>query len=130
MYKKKNKDSLKMLKKHFNVAEEDAEDEYENEDKASPPATFLPRRQKEDDYEEDEDEDDDESHRDVMDTDDEIEEGGEDAFEDRSNNDMRSYPEDESEIMEDEGMIKPSKAQRKKMSAVEIAKRITRKSHM
>ncbi len=126
---------LSGLKRHFRVdedemADEEAEEEYENEDKASPPATFLPRRKKEYNDEDSDEKDDDPYDGDVMDNEDEIEEGGRDYLENRSNNNMRSYPETKSQILEDEGIVKPSKAQRKKMSAVEIAKRITRKTNM
>lgn len=127
--KKQHNKILKGLKKHFKVDEEEmAEEEYKNEDKASPPATFLPRKAGSK-YEEDDEEDDDDDDN-VMGSEDEIEDGGRDYLENRSNNNMKSYPEDKSDILEDEGMIKPSKAQRKKISAVEIAKRITRKTNM
>lgn len=137
--KKQHNKILKGLKKHFKVDEEEmAEEEYKNEDKASPPATFLPRKAgskyEEDDEDDEDDNDDDEEDDDdddnVMGSEDEIEDGGRDYLENRSNNNMKSYPEDKSDILEDEGMIKPSKAQRKKISAVEIAKRITRKTNM
>ncbi len=134
--KKQHNKILKNLKKHFKVDEDEmAEEEYRNEDKASPPATFVPRGNKKYDQEEEDDEDSDEDDNDpydgdVMDNEDEIEEGGRDYLENRSNNNMRSYPEDKDDILEDEGIVKPNKAQRKKMSAVEIAKRITRKTNM
>ena len=51
-----------------------AEEEYKNEDKASPPATFLPRKAGSK-YEEDDEEDDDDDDN-VMGSEDEIEDGG------------------------------------------------------
>lgn len=118
-----------MLRKHFNVVEDDAEEEYENEDKASPPATFLPGKKGDDDDEDDDDEGDSYGD-DFMDNEEEIEEGGRDYLANLSNNNMRSYPENKSEILEDEGIVRPDKEKRKKISAISIAKRIARKTNM
>lgn len=123
--KKQHNKLLKGLKKHFNVDEHEmAEEQYKNEDKASPPATFLPGKDNEDDDE------DDSSDGDFMDNEEEIEEGGRDYLANLSNNNERSYPEDKDEILEDEGIVKPSKEQRKKLSAVAIAKKIGKKTNV
>jgi len=114
----------------FDVDENEmAEEEYENEDKSSPPATFLPKRGYSNDEESDED-DDDESDGHLMDNQDEIEEGGRDSLANLSNNNMKSYPEDEDDILEDQGIVRPDKEKRKKMSAITIAKRVARKTNM